>query len=538
MQTWLQLYDPFGSVALSAPAASLPLALLFYLLAIKRAAGHRAAAAACSCGLVIAVFLWKMPPAAAASAALMGAAFGLFPIVWVIVPAVWIYNMTVESREFEKIKASLAGLTHDRRLQAILIAFAFSAFMEGAAGFGTPVAIAAAMLMGLGFSPFYAAGICLVANSAPAAFGVVGLPVMVSADVASLDLAPLSGLVGLHLSLLSLFLPLWICSILCGFRKSLEVWPALLVGGAGFSSTMYLMARFSGPTLPDIAAGLVGMTALIILFKLWRPKNIWRFPDEDFSAAATDVYGAGETLRAWLPYVILTGLVFVCGHGAWLELVSGSDLLLKWPGLDRLAVKTAPIAVADTPYPAVFRLNFLSAGGTAIFLAGLISSFIMPGYGPLKALRCFGRTARQLKNTILTICLVLALAYVMNYAGLSSTLGLAATRTGALFPFFAPIIGWMGVFLTGSDTSANALFSNLQRTTAETLGLDPNLMVAVNSSGGVAGKMISPQSISIAAAATGQTGREGDLFRFAFKHSVIMLLIICVITFIQSRLGL
>ena len=539
MAPWLQVYDPFNSIALSSLAAAIPLFLLFYLLAIKRLAGYKAAGLCCLAALILAVALWKMPVSMAVSSVFMGLGFGLFPIVWVIVTAVWIYNMTVESREFDKIKHSLASLTDDRRLQAILIAFAFSAFLEGAAGFGTPVAIAAAMLVGLGFKPFYAAGICLVANSAPAAFGAIGIPVIVSADVAGLDVGPISHTVGLHLAMLSVFLPLWICVIMCGFKKSLEVWPALLVGGLSFSVVMYLVARFNGPALPDIVAGLGGMVCLVALFKLWKPKNIWRFPDEEQSADVPDQreYSMGQIIRAWAPYVILTILVFICGHSGYKSLMAPFELKIEWPGLHELAVKTAPIVTADTPYGAVLRISFPTAAGTAIFLAGLLSSFLMPNYGPIKALACFGRTVYQLSFSILTICLVLGLAYIMNYSGMSSTLGLAFTHTGLLFPFFAPIIGWVGVFLTGSDTSANALFSSLQRTTAEALSVDPNLMVAVNSSGGVTGKMISPQSISIATAATGQVGREGDLFRFALKHSLIMLLMICLITFIQSYLG-
>lgn len=541
MEPWLQVYDPFHNIILSALTAAIPLLLLFYLLAIKRMAGYKAAGLCCLSALILAVALWKMPLGMAVSSAFMGMAFGLFPIVWVIVTAVWIYNMTVESNEFEKIRQSLGSLTDDRRLQAILIAFAFSAFLEGAAGFGTPVAIAAAMLVGLGFKPFYAAGICLVANSAPAAFGAIGIPVIVSGDVSGLDNNVLSEIVGFHLSILSFFLPLWICVIMSGFKKSLEIWPALLVGGVSFSVIMYLVARYNGPALPDIIAGLGAMVCLVALFKVWKPKNIWRFPDEDQIAPGSKPnhthFTAFQIIRAWSPYLILTALVFVCGHKGYQAWVGGREIQIAWPFLHNLAVKTAPIVISDSPYGAILKINFLAAAGSAIFAAGLISSLIMPGYGPLKALACLGRTVKQLKFSILTICLVLSLAYVMNYSGISSTLGLAFTHTGSFFPFFAPIIGWVGVFLTGSDTSANALFSNLQRTTGEAIGVDPNLMVAVNSSGGVTGKMISPQSISIATAATKQVGREGDLFRFALKHSLIMLLMICVITFIQARLS-
>ncbi len=540
MDQWLQVYDPLHNIALSSLAAAVPLFLLFYLLAIRKTAGYKAAALCCLTALVLAVALWKMPVGMAVSSVCMGLGFGIFPIVWVIVPTVWIYNMTVESGEFDKIKYSLGCLTDDRRLQAILIAFAFSAFLEGAAGFGTPVAIAGAMLMGLGFKPFYAAGICLVANSAPAAFGAIGIPVIVSGDVAGLNSHVLSQIVALHLAVLSFFIPLWICSIMCGFRKAFAVWPALLIGGLSFSLLLYLTATFHGPALPDIVASIGALLCLVALFKFWKPKNIWRFPDEEAGSQATGnsvCYSAGQVLRAWLPYLILTAFVFLCGQDSYKTLVAHLELNLHWPMLHNLVLKTAPIVATSTPYPAVFKVDILTAAGTAIFAAGLVSSCVMPGYGPVRALACFGRTLHQLRFSILTICLVLGLAYIMNYSGMSSTLGLVFTYTGALFPFFAPIIGWLGVFLTGSDTSANALFSSLQRTTGAALGVNHNLMVAANSTGGVTGKMISPQSISIATAATDQVGREGDLFRFALKHSLIMLLLICVITFVQSHLG-
>ena len=539
MEAWTQLYDPFNNILLSSLAAAIPLFALLYFLAIKRMAGHKAAGICTACALLLAVILWKMPVSLALSSAVMGLCFGLFPIIWVVITAVWIYNMTVESGEFEKIRQSLANLTDDRRLQAIFIAFAFSAFLEGASGFGTPVAITAAMLAGLGFKPLYAAGICLVANSAPAAFGAIGIPVIVSADVANLDVLKLSGLVGLHLSVLSFLLPFWICAIMAGFRKALEVWPALLVASVSFSGAMYLTARFNGPALPNIVAGLVCLVCMIIFLKFWKPKNIWRFPGEDENrpAASTANFTTGEVIRAWSPYLIVTVAVFICGHGGYKSLVADTALLLQWPGLHNLVMKTAPIVSSDALYPAVYKLDLLSAAGSAIFLAGILSSFIMPNYNAGRAIACFGRTCYQLRFSILTICLVLALAYVMNYSGMSSTLGLAFTHTGIFFPFFAPIIGWVGVFLTGSDTSANALFSGLQHTTATALGVDPYLTVGVNSSGGVTGKMISPQSISIATAATNQAGKEGELFRFALKHSIIMLLIVCVFTFVQAYLA-
>ncbi len=535
MPVWTQNYDPFNSLAISAPVAALPLFLLFYLLAIRRSPGYRAAAICCLAAFLIAGFLWKMPWPTAFSSLTMGMVFGLFPIVWVIVNAVWMYNLTVESGEFETIKKSLAGLTEDRRLQTILIAFAFSCFLEGSSGFGTPVAIAAAMLVGLGFNPFYAAGLCLVANSASAAFGGIGIAILVGADVSGLDPWPLGTAVALHLSILSFFLPLWLSCIVCGFKKSMEVWPALFIGGLSYSLAMYLIARFYGPYLTGIASSLIAMSALIVLFKVWRPKEIWRFEGEGPTVTGeTEKVGPGRVIRAWLPYLIMTIFVFICSDARYKTLVGSLEFDLLWPGLHERVLKTLPIVTEPTNYQAVFRFNPVSSVGSAIFLAGLLASLTIPGYGPLKALGCLKRTFIQLRYSILTICLVLSLAYVMNYSGMSSTLGLAFTHTGFLFPFFAPMIGWIGVFLTGSDTSANALFGSLEHTTGEALGLDPNLMVAAASTGGVTGKMISPQSISIATAATGQVGREGDLFRFALKHSLVMLLIVCLMMFVHA----
>ena len=536
MPIWIQQYDPFGNLALSALSAAFPLFLLFYLLAIKKMPGYKAAFFCTLSALAIAGLFWRMPLQLAASASLMGAAFGLFPIIWVVVTAIWIYNMTVECGEFEKIKHSLATLTDDRRLQAIFIAFSFSAFLEGASGFGTPVAICAAVLMGLGFNPFQAAAICLVANSAPAAFGVIGLPIIVSGEVAEMEIGVISRLAGFHLSILSFFLPLWICVILCGFKKSFEIWPALLTAGLSFALSMYLTARFNGPALPNIVAGLLSLAAMIALLRLWKPAEVWRFTGEaaPVTSAEKPVYGKGSLIRAWAPYLLLTLLVFIFSHADYKSMVQAFEPRLAWPYLHELVAKTSPIVSPDKVYGAILKLDILSASGTAIFLAGLISALIMPGYGLKRALACFGRSCKQMRFSILTICLVLSLAYIMNYSGMSSTLGLALTKTGFLFPFFAPIIGWVGVFLTGSDTSANALFSGLQRATGETLNLNPELMVAVNSSGGVTGKMISPQSISIATAATGQSGKEGTLFRFTLRHSLIMLLIVCLMTLIQS----
>ena len=548
MEKWTQIYDPLGKLMpmpeylLSALVAGIPLYLLFYMLAFKRTPGYKAALAGTAVALLLAITVWGMPVSLACSATAFGALFGLFPIVWIVVTAVWVYNMTVESGEFKIIKESLAALTDDRRLQAIFIAFAFGAFIEGTAGFGTPVAITAAMLAGLGFNPLYAAGICLIANTAPVAFGAIGVPIIVAADVSGLDAGRISAIVGRQLPLLSLIIPAWLCITMCGFKRTLEVVPALLTAGICFAGTQFVFSNFHGPYLPDIMSALATIIGLVVLLRFWKPKNRWYFPHEDSSKRDTTLsYRKSEVLRAWSAYIILAALVFVWGLVAFKTIVTPVDgVKFAWPMLNGLVEKAFPIVstqvldTAQATYGAFFNFNVISAGGTAILLSGIISALIMPNYSLRKAARCFFCTCHQLRFPILTITTILSLAYIMNYSGMSSTLGLAFTKTGALFPFFAPFLGWLGVFLTGSDTSSNALFSGLQHTTADAVGVDPGLTVAANSTGGVTGKMISPQSISVATAATGLIGKEGNLFRFTLRHSIAMLLVICVLTILQA----
>lgn len=543
MDKWVQGYDPLGSVVsampeylLSALVAGIPLYLLFYMLAVKRTAGHKAAIVGTLSAVLIAILVWKMPVGLAVSSTVMGACFGLFPIIWIVVTAVWIYNMTVESGEFEIIKTSLASITDDRRLQAIFIAFAFSSFIEGTAGFGTPVAITAAMLVGLGFNPLYAAGICLVANTAPVAFGAIGVPIVVASGVSGLDMMKISQIAGRQLPILALIVPFWVCVLMCGFKRTLEVLPAILVAGICFGGAQFLAANFHGPYLVDIFAAAATIVGLFVLLKFWKPKNIFHFPDEAPSVGGPDKcnYSAGEVLRAWSAYIILAIMVFIWGLQGFKDLVAFTNISVQWPMLHGLVQKGAPIVAQASDYAALFTINPVTAGGTAILISGFIAAMFMPNYGMGKAVNCFGRTLVQLKFPVLTISMILGLAYIMNYSGMSSTLGLAFTKTGALFPFFSPILGWLGVFLTGSDTSSNALFSGLQRTTAEAVGVDPHLTVASNASGGVTGKMISPQSISVATAATGMIGKEGNLFRFTLLHSLGMTLVMCVITLLMA----
>ena len=535
--TWVQQYQPLGSVALSALVAGIPLYLLFYMLAVKRMAGHKAAFVATLAAIILAIMAWGMPAGLAINATIYGMAFGLCPIVWIVITAIWVYNMTVESGEFTIIKNSLAQITDDRRLQAIFIAFAFGSFIEGTAGFGTPVAITAAMLVGLGFNPLYAAGICLIANTAPVAFGAIGTPIIVAAKVADIDMMKISSIVGRQLPFLSIIVPLWLSVTMCGFKRSMEVLPAIIIAGVCFAGTQFLFSNFVGPYLPDIASAIVTILGLGIFLKVWKPKNVWHFPDEAPASKRTvaSEFSGGQIFRSWLPYIILAVMVFLWGlPTVQAELNNVFIMKFDWAGLHNLVIKTTPIVTKDTPYAAVYVFNFLSTPGTAILIAGLISILFMPGYGFAKGFVCLGRTIIQLKWPIATIAMILGLANIMNYSGMSSSLGLAFTATGVLFPFFSPILGWLGVFLTGSDTSSNALFGALQKTTAQQIGVDPALCVAANSSGGVCGKMISPQSISVATAASNMVGREGDIFRFTLGHSVAMLGVISVLTLLQA----
>ena len=543
--TWLQNYSPLGSIGLSALIAAIPLFILLYMLGIKRSKGHNAAFFGLLSAVLIAIFVFGMPAGLAISATLNGALVGIFPIVWIIVTAIWVYNMTVESGEFEIIKNSLASITDDRRLQALFIAFAFGSFIEGTAGFGTPVAITAAMLVGLGFNPVYAAGICLVANTAPVAFGAIGIPVVVLGQVSGIEAMTLSKVIGRQLPFLSLIVPLWVVVMMCGWKRAMEVLPAVIVAGVCFAATQFFTSNYISVYLPDITSAFVTIIGLLVFLKIWKPSQVWHFPDEKPSATGKVElkYSGSEVLRAWAPYIILAVLVFLWADDKFIGfkalLIQWEKALgltpIQWPGLHNLVIRTAPVVAKNAPYAATYGINFLSAAGTAIFVSGLLSLFIIPNYSVSRAVACFGKTIKLLVYPICTISMILGLAYIMNYSGMSSTLGLAFTSTGAAFPFFSPILGWLGVFLTGSDTSSNALFGSMQKTAAQQLGIDPNLTVAANSTGGVCGKMISPQSISVATAATGLVGEESTIFRFALPHSIAMIIIIGLMTYLQSN---
>jgi len=540
---WAQAYAPLGSTALSALLAAAPLLILFGLLASGRFPSWVPAFASMMAALLLAVAAWRMPVLPALSAGVFGAAFALFPILWIVIAALWVYNLSVESGQFAVIRATLSSISGDRRLQALFIAFAFGAFLEGAAGFGTPVAITAAMLVGLGFDARYAAAICLLANSSPVAFAAAGVPVEVAAEVSGLAVMRISQIIGRQLPLLSLLVPLWLCVVLCGWRRSVEVLPAILVAGLSLALSQFLIANLAGPWMTGVLSGLITMAALALFLRVWKPRRVWDFPGAAQAALpgrpaepAAQKIPPLAIIRAWAPYLLMSIMVVLWGTGPVKRALAPAGLSFGWPLLNGAVLKTPPIVKATSLYPAVFGFALLSAPGTAIFLAGALSTVFLPNLGIRKAAACLGRTVRSLRFTILTVCLVLATAYVMNYSGMSSSLGLALAATGVLFPLFSPLLGWVGVLLTGSDTSSNALFCSLQRTTAEQLGLDPGLMVAANTSGGVAGKMISPQSISVATASTGLAGQEGWLFRFTIGHSIAMALIVSAITLVQAFL--
>ncbi|QJW46096.1 lactate permease LctP family transporter [bacterium BFN5] len=534
--TWTQNYDPMGSIALSALVAAIPIIVIFYLLAVRRMPGQIAGAIALVVSILTAILGFKMPAGLALITAGMGALYGLFPIFWIVITALFIYNMTVETGDFEVLKDSIATVTDDRRLQALLVAFAFGAFLEGAAGFGAPVAISAGMLVGLGFNPLYAAGLCLIANTAPVAFGAIGIPVITGAAVANLDVMKVSAMVGRQLPFLSVIIPIWLVVLMAGWKSAMEVLPACLVAGVAFAGLQWFSSNYLGPELPDILSSLAAIVGLTVFLRMWKPATIWRFPDEPPLSATKNSHAqhsSGAVIKAWSPFVVLTVMVVLWG----LKPVAAvlDSVTYKWhvPGLDLAVTQIAPLVPKPTAMAAIYKVNWLSAAGTSLFIASIITAMIL-GVGPGRYFSILGKTFSQLKKPMINIPCVLGLAYIMNYSGMSASLGIFLAGTGKFFPLFSPLLGWLGVFLTGSDTSANALFCNLQAVTAQQVGVDPILTVAANSSGGVTGKMISPQSIAVATAATGLVGKEGDLFNFTVMHSFILAIAVMIMTYAQA----
>ena len=528
--TWAMNVNPLGNLALSALVAAVPIIFLFIGLTVLKLKGHWAAIIATTLAVVVAAVVYGMPAHYAGLSVAYGALFGLFPVCWIVITALFIYNMSVKTGQFEVIKNSLATISDDRRMQSLLIAFSFGAFIEGAAGFGTPVAITAAMLAGLGFNPLYAAGICLLANTAPVAFGAIGIPIVVGASVSGVDLMALSQMVGRTLPFLSVFVPLYLVVLMAGWKKGLEVWPACFVSGGSFALVQFLSSNFIGPLLPDILSSIASIICTVVFLRFWHPKESWHFPEEAKSEGrATLNYSGGQVFRAWAPFLLLS--IFVAAWGIKpIQTAMNQIFLYKLPisGLDNMVIDHVGKAKA-----AVYTFNGLSAAGTAILLAWLFSIPVM-GASIQTALEVAGNTLKQLRWPIVTISTILGFAYIMNYSGMAITLGYAFASTGWLFPFFAAFLGWMGVFMTGSDTSTNALFGKLQAVTADQLGISPLVTVNANTSGGVCGKMISPQSISVATAATHMVGKESEIFRFTLKHSLILCTVVGIICMLQA----
>lgn len=541
MQTWSQVYDPAGNLWLSALVALIPIIFFFVALAVFRMKGHIAGTITVALALAVAILFYQMPVAMALASGVYGFFYGLWPIAWIIVASVFLYKITVKTGQFDIIRSSILSITQDQRLQMLLVGFAFGAFLEGAAGFGAPVAITAALLVGLGFNPLYAAGLCLIANTAPVAFGAMGIPITVAGQVSGIDAMKIGQMAGRQLPLLSILVPFWLVIIMDGWRGVKETWPAILVAGLSFAITQFLTANLIGPELPDITSALVSLVTLTLFLKKWQPKHIFRFDGKQVSRSENLDYDNQQILKAWSPFIVLTLMVTLWSLKPFKALFGKDGALESWvikisvPYLDKLVLKMPPIVAEPKPYEAVYKFDWFSATGTAILLAAIIAMFILK-MKPSEGLKAFGETLKELQRPIYTIGMVLAFAFIANYSGLSATLALLLAGTGTLFVFFSPFLGWLGVFLTGSDTSSNALFCSLQANTAHQIGVHDTLLVAANTTGGVTGKMISPQSIAVACAATGLVGHESDLFRFTLKHSLLFATLVGLITAAQAYL--
>lgn len=545
---WQQVYDPMGNIWISSLIALIPIIFFFLGLAVFRMKGIVVGTITVILAILVSLFAYGMPTGMALASAIYGFFYGLWPIAWIIIGAVFLYKVSVKTGQFDIIRSSILSLTEDQRMQMLLVGFAFGTFLEGAAGFGAPVAITAALLVGLGFNPLYAAGLCLIANTAPVAFGAMGIPIIVAGQVANIDPMHISQMVGRQLPFVVPIVLVWLMAIMDGWRGVKEMFPAIVVGSLAFSVTQWLTANHIGPELPDITASIATLVSLTILCKVWKPKHIFRFENQKGAQATAQnvesvntkhTYTTGQIIRAWMPFAILTAVVTVWSIAPFKALFKAGGPLASWilqfevPGLHNLVQKMPPVVAEAVNYAAVYKFDWFSATGTAILIAAIIS-IIYLRMKPSDAVATFGETVKELRIPIVSIGMVLAFAFVANYSGLSATLALALAHTGDAFTFFSPFLGWLGVFLTGSDTSANALFGALQATTAHQIGVSDILLVAANTSGGVTGKMISPQSIAIACAAVGLVGKESDLFRFTVKHSIIFAAIIGAIVTIQA----
>lgn len=558
MTPWFQVYDPLHSILLSTIVAGIPVFVLLGTLAFLKIKAHYAAMLGLASSLAIATVVFRMPVKMAFATALFGGAYGLLPIGWIILNVIFLYQLTKERGLFDVLRGSITGLTQDRRLQLLLVAFSFGAFFEGASGFGTPVAVTGAILMGLGFSPLAASGLSLIANTAPVAFGALGTPIIGLQSVTGLDLKQLSAMVGRQLPFFSLIVPFWLIWAFAGFRGMLGIWPAILIAGISFAVPQFLISNFHGPWLVDVVSAVISMGALAIFIKVWRPKRIWRVAGEDLQkdrstdyTDSADVIAEGreneirnsqsairnskfEIFRAWLPWIILSTVVFIWGlpqTKSFLDSLSFPRFAVS--GLDKLVMRVPPVVMKPAAEAAVFNFNWLSATGTGIFLAAVVAGLVM-GYSVSGLLRIYWSTLKLVRFSLLTIAAMLAIGFTTRYSGMDATLGLAFARTGYFYPFFGTMLGWLGVALTGSDTSSNVLFGSLQKITAEQLGLSPTLMAAANSSGGVMGKMIDAQSIVVASTATRWYGHEGKILRYVFFHSLALATLVALLVLLQA----
>ena len=528
---WTQNYDPFGNAILSTLVASLPVVVLLASIAALGIRIHLAALLGLLVALGVAIFGFKMPLNMAGATALYGAAYGLFPIGWIILNLIFLYQLTVDKGHFDTLRASLANLAPDPRVQVILIAFSFGAFFEGAAGFGTPVAVTGAILIQLGFKPLAACGLSLIANTAPVAFGAMGTPIIALAGVTGIPEVQLSAMAGRQLPFFSIIVPFWVVCAFSGWRGMMGVWPVALVAGSAFAIPQFLVSNFHGPWLVDVVASLCSLAATVLLLKVWKPKEIW--PMEGSSKPAAN-FAKGQVALAWLPWIILSLCVFIWGLKPMKDWLNGLSIF-KFPvaGLDNLVFRGPPVAAERKAEAAVFTLNWLSATGTAILISAIISGLLM-GYSIPEMARKYLRTIYHVRFSLITIAAMLSLGYVTKYSGADATMGLALAHTGFLYPFFGTLLGWLGVALTGSDTASNVLFGGLQKITAEQLNISPTLMAAANSSGGVMGKMVDAQSIVVASTATNWYGHEGAILRYVFWHSIVLASLVGVLVFLQA----
>ncbi|WP_336740006.1 L-lactate permease [Aureimonas altamirensis] len=549
---WDQNYDPFGSLPISFILAAIPVVVMLVGLGVFHLRAHIAAGCGLIAALAISILAFGMPAEKAALAAGFGAAYGLMPIGWIVLNIIFLHRLTVENGSSVVLQNSIASVSDDRRLQLLLIAFSFGAFFEGAAGFGTPVAVTAALLIGLGFSPLAASGLSLIANTAPVAFGALGTPVIALSAVTGLDLLELSAMIGRQLPFFSLLVPFWLIWAFAGWRGMIEIWPAILVCGVSFAVPQYLVSNFHGPWLVDIVAAICSMVALVLFLRVWKPKRIWTSTallghakaEEDARVAAgigpeaaidtTKSYDRPAVLRAWMPWAVLTVFVFLWGIPSVKAALDGMHIVkVPFEGLHNTIQKVPPVVAAPVIEPAIFNLNYLSMTGTGILLAAIVGGFAM-GFSPARLVGIYFQTIWRVRFSLLTIAIMLALGYLTRYSGLDATMGLAFAHTGVFYPLFGTMLGWLGVALTGSDTASNVLFGGLQRITAEQLGLNPVLMASANSSGGVMGKMIDAQSIVVASTATGWKNGEGPILRYVFMHSIVLAVLVGLLVTLQA----